>query len=94
MVASPGSGRCSLRSTAAADEAPGGGEEPQPQPLGFPGAGGSVEGEHLHPDGQFTGMATSSHHSWFWPKPCSGRPKARFIMEMIKTSHSPAKARG
>jgi hypothetical protein len=31
---------------------PGSGEQPQPEPFGFPGAGGAVQGEHRHPGGQ------------------------------------------
>jgi|HubBroStandDraft_5_1064220.scaffolds.fasta_scaffold290233_1 hypothetical protein len=32
-----------------------GGEQAQPEPFGFPGAGWAVEGEHLHPGEQFGG---------------------------------------
>ena len=51
---------------AAADEAPGGGEQPEPQPLGFPAAGRAVQGEHLHPGGSSQASATISHQIWFW----------------------------
>jgi len=43
------------RSRRAADHAPGGREQAQPQAFGFPRAGGAVEGEHLHPGGQLAG---------------------------------------
>jgi hypothetical protein len=35
--------------------AAGGGEQAQPQPFGFPGAGRAVQSEHLHPGGQLAG---------------------------------------
>ncbi len=51
---------------AAAYDAPGDGEEPQPEPLGFPPSGGSAQGEQLHPGEQLAGRATISHQIWFW----------------------------
>jgi len=41
---------------AAAEEPCGGGEDPQPQPFGFPAAGRSVQGEHLRLGRQFAGQ--------------------------------------
>jgi len=40
---------------AAAMQLAGGGEQAQPQPFGFPGAGRAVQSEHLHPGGQLAG---------------------------------------
>jgi hypothetical protein len=40
----PCDGEAQPQAAAAADQAPSGGEQPQPQPSGFPGAGGAVEG--------------------------------------------------
>ena len=52
----PAGGEAEPQAAAAADEAPGAGEDPQPQPFGFPAAGGAVQGEHLHPGEQFAGQ--------------------------------------
>jgi hypothetical protein len=41
---------------AAADEAPGHGEQAQARPFEFPAAGGPGEGEHGHPGEQFAGQ--------------------------------------
>jgi hypothetical protein len=41
---------------AAADDAPGDGEQAQPQPPGFPAAGGPSEREHLRPGEQLAGQ--------------------------------------
>jgi|GEM_PF-6777944 len=49
--------RSLLPATGAADQSPGCGEQAEPQAFGFPPAGGSVEGEHLHPGQQFTSLA-------------------------------------
>jgi hypothetical protein len=51
----PGRGDTQPQAAAAADQAPGGGEQAQPQALGFPAAGLAGEGEHLHPGQQFAG---------------------------------------
>jgi hypothetical protein len=51
----PGRGQAQPPASAASDDAPGGGERAQPQSFGFPGAGGRLEGEHLHPGGEFAG---------------------------------------
>jgi hypothetical protein len=51
----PGRGDTQPQAPRAADQAPGGGEQAQPQPFGFPAAGFAFQGEHLHPGQQFAG---------------------------------------
>ena len=48
----PAGGDAEPEPSAAADDAPGGGEDPKPQFSGFPAAGGAGEGEHLGPGQQ------------------------------------------
>jgi hypothetical protein len=45
----PALGESEPQAAAAADEAPGDGEQVEPEPSGFPAAGGPGEGEHLGP---------------------------------------------
>ena len=52
----PSGGDAEPQAAAAADDAPGGGEDPQPQLPGFPAAGGAGEGEHLGPGEQLAGQ--------------------------------------
>jgi len=61
---------------AAADDAPGGGEQAQPQPFGFPGAGGAVHGEHLHPGGRLAG-----HGHQLTPDLILGEPVQREVAQ-------------
>jgi hypothetical protein len=52
----PVCGHAQPQAAAAADQAPGDGEDPQPQPSRFPAAGRAVKGEHLHPGQQLAGQ--------------------------------------
>ena len=51
----PGRGEAQPCPAAAAHQPPGGGEQPQAQALGFPGAGGTLQCQHRRPGQQFTG---------------------------------------
>ncbi len=52
----PAFGEAELQAAAAAVEAPGGGEQAQPEPFGFPAAGLSCQGEQLGPGQQLAGQ--------------------------------------
>ena len=49
-------GEAEPQAAAAADDAAGDGEQAQPQPFGFPAAGGAGQGEHLRPGEQLAGQ--------------------------------------
>ena len=52
----PAGGEAEPQPAAAGDDAPGSGEDPQPEPPGFPAAAGPGQGEHLGPGEQFAGQ--------------------------------------
>jgi hypothetical protein len=57
------------------DQAPGGGEDPQPQASGFPAAGraGEGEGEHLRPGQEFAGQRDDLAPDLVGGEPAEGR---------------------
>jgi hypothetical protein len=52
----PAGSEAELEAAAAVDDAPGAGEEAEPQPFRFPSAGFAGEGEDLHPGEQVAGQ--------------------------------------
>ena len=52
----PSAGYLQAEATPAADQAPCCAEEAEPEPFGFPAAGGAVQGEHLRPGEQLAGQ--------------------------------------
>src|SRR5690242_20032211 len=53
----PPGGEAEPQASAAADDAPGSGEQSQAETFGFPPAGGAGEGDHLHPGEQVAGQS-------------------------------------
>jgi hypothetical protein len=58
---------------AAADDAPGAGEEPQPQLFQFPSAALPVRASTCVQASSSNASATISHQTLFWSKPCQGQ---------------------
>ncbi len=73
----PAGGEAEPLAAAAADEVPGAGEEPQPQPFWFPLAAGPARASICVRARRSHASATISHHSGFWSKPWRGGCAAR-----------------